>query len=282
ALINNKLVNCVVDTGSAISIIHPNVVTSINATINNSAGPIVKFANSETTELNQHIDVNVVFRESSVNIPMFVSDTLPFEALLGIDWCIDSNVVITCDSEKCEVEPTANEIHCNSIQTTPQSLDFATASKITLPARCAQWINLETNSKVTGSLLLQPLSDVSTLFSIPFAVCSVVQGETGIYAVNPTDHDITLKKGYRIAFSDFSDPEQTNVNTVSASAEAESKFDINPLLPKQERQKISRLLRKYAKLFKPYENDHKPAFEHEIELEKGTKPIHQRPYRAAL
>ncbi|RWS24681.1 hypothetical protein B4U80_10857 [Leptotrombidium deliense] len=248
----------------------------IKATIKNNEGPVVKFANSETAELNQSIEANVIFRESSVNIPMFVSDSLPFNALLGIDWCIDSNVVITCDSEKCDVEPTANQIPCNLINTRPTTLNFVTESEITLPARSAQWIQLNTNSNVTGSLILQPLTEFTNIFSIPFAVCSVVQGKTGLYAVNHLNRDISLKKGHKVALSDFSDPEEVNVNTVSTSAESETNFDINPSLPIEEQLRIKRLLWKYARLFKPNEKNRKPKFEHEIELVEEAQSAFDR------
>ncbi|RWS21825.1 hypothetical protein B4U80_11766, partial [Leptotrombidium deliense] len=247
-LINKHLVDCVVDTGSAISLINSSVVPRIGVRVEHCNGPVVTFANSQTDQLRMGINSEVVFRDNLVNQTFYVSDNLPFDAILGIDWCLNSNCVISCDASNCNVTPSGKTVNCSSV-IEQHCLDFTVNSDIVLPSRTALWIPLQTNTKITGSLLLQPLSDNHSKFSIPYAVCSVIDGITGLYAMNTSPFEVTIDAGTKVAMCNLRD--NASVSAINLEEKNDVQFDVNPDIPTVEKGRIHKLLKKYAQLFKP-------------------------------
>ena len=92
----------VIDTGSTISIVHPNLIEFLNESPKVKHGTRVRLLDSSLTELNQVIRLEVEIDEEFFLHEFYIYDKLRYQVLLGLDFCRKANFSINFDKDADE------------------------------------------------------------------------------------------------------------------------------------------------------------------------------------
>src|SRR5207253_7022683 len=90
--IRSMKIEAVIDSGATCSLIHATLAKALNLIIIEGFPISLKFGNSENQVAKNIAVTHVTYRMTSYSLPLYVSDSLPFQLLLGLNFLRCANI----------------------------------------------------------------------------------------------------------------------------------------------------------------------------------------------
>lgn len=200
ALVNSQPTQVIIDTGSAISIIHAEFLKTIphETFIHNTFH--CRTANATPLHFIGQIELDIQISNVNTKVIARVAINLITSMLLGNDW-IDANHVHLFGDEKRLTIPNQYG-HLTSISyVKPITLNYPAllTHEITLPAQSQTLVNIICQMNDATDLIFEPHNNlIKKLIFIPHSLVNITQNETIILVINAQKHQQTLSKHTRI------------------------------------------------------------------------------------
>src|SRR2546422_2445273 len=88
-------IEAVIDSGATCSLIHATLAKALDLTIVEGFPISLKFGNSDNQIARNIAMTHVTYRMTSYSLPLYVSDSLPFQLLLGLNFLKSANIRIS-------------------------------------------------------------------------------------------------------------------------------------------------------------------------------------------
>lgn len=249
----------------------------------------LKFANSEHSPVNRKTHANIMFDNTSVYHPLYPVPKLPYDLLLGLDYCKRAMLTITClpDDVKVGARPPTSHfmksvLPVNMIQLKPIDHVGRIVDTVTIPPRTTKGLQVRFDHLHAGTAMLLPTRTIvrkDKLICPPF-VGNIVNNELILAVANTGYQPITLHKDSQVCELDR---HEDDIDFIGDEPLEQISYNINKKLSTQQAMSIRALLSKHNNLFARSLKDLKMTnvVEHHIDLIPGTRPIVSRPYRMA-
>ena len=147
-IINGKKQKAVFDTGASISVIRETMAEKLKLRILDTNPSRLKYGNGSTETVNQVEIGNVKFGSKNYEQQFVISKNIKMDILLGLDFFHKFRVNISFKEEETSI------FHIDTFEKLPTK--FKLESDITIPARTAKWINMITEEKYNGDVVIMP------------------------------------------------------------------------------------------------------------------------------
>jgi hypothetical protein len=136
----------VIDTAAAISLMRKSLAMLLCLKKQNFAVIVSRLPNGDKVILNEAVSVNVSYMNASRNMTMYILETIAAPVLLGIDWCLKSDISINFDSESVNTSP--------KLPSVEKLFDYPLYANenLTVQPRATTWISCETQSDIKEAL----------------------------------------------------------------------------------------------------------------------------------
>ena len=200
ALVNSQPTQVIVDTGSAISIIHSEFLKTIPHEAFISQIFHCHTANATPLHFIGQIELDIQISNINTKVIARVATNLITSMLLGNDW-IDSNHVHLFGDEKRLTIPNQDG-HLTSIPyTKPITLNYPAllTQQIILPPQSQTLVDIICQVNDVPNLIFEPHDKlIRKLIFIPHSLVNVTQNKTTVLVINAQKHQQTLSKHTRI------------------------------------------------------------------------------------
>lgn len=226
------------------------------------------------------VQIPTKFANVTHTIPFFVSSSLPYECLVGLNFCYNFHINFAFDNHGIKV----------SVPPDHESSKFFNTSPTIVPSMSSTVIELSNDSFEHGDVIIDP--DDTNLGRLQCflhsSLCNVTDYKTNIVISNPTYAPVMIPAKMNIATLSMDNhhdlshhpKQETNYNNKRSKAKIND-FNINPNLGKEDQNKIKSVLDEFNHLFATdmAHLTQTNIIEHRIDLIDESKTIFTRPYR---
>ena len=273
------------DTGSSLSIISKKVLKEIECSnYQKCSVPILFLANGTAMVPFGRISFPVKVGKTDTDIDFIIYDGIPFDVLLGLDFCLKTKIKINFEN--------LNPIPENELEVLPFYMhDFkviddnrlCVKNDDTIQPMSGKWISITSESFIPKEFVYEPKQELfQKLRLLTFSsLISNDDNNTAIFIVNPNNYAIKLRKNMRVGSFHL-------VKNSAAAAEPRQnselkngkniKFNINEKLPENDKIKLESFLSSYRSIFacNTSELTRTNLITHKIETESSV-PVHSAP-----
>jgi len=198
--IYHQPVSAIVDTGSAISIIHSNLLKLLPHSNFVHNPHTCQAANSTPLKIIGQVELPIRIKHITTSITVHVSTNLITSILLGNDWINYYHVHLFGDQQRLTIPDACGRLLLIPY-TTPDSIQYPAllASQITIPAYSQALVEVTTQAHNATDLIFEPSHNHSSKFLfMPYTLVNVSDNHTRILLINARDRSQTLSKHTRI------------------------------------------------------------------------------------
>ena len=197
---NNRPTNAIIDTGSAISIIHQNFLKTIEHKDFKPSQKQCHTANSTSLNIIGKIEIEVKVKYIPTRINLYVSSDLVTNIILGNDW-IDSHHVHLYGDRKYLTIPNKNGKPIIIPYVKPNDINYVVllSEETIIPPQSQKIITVKTKLFDGNNLIFEPDNEFSTkLLLMPNALLNVHENKAQIVLINANEKSRTLPKNTRL------------------------------------------------------------------------------------
>ena len=269
----------VIDTGSTISIVHPNLIEFLNETPKVKHGTRVRLLDSSLTELNQVIRLEVELEDEIFLHDFYIYDKLRYQVLLGLDFCRKANISINFEKE------TEDKISNSDLLSKELKSDVRLKQEYMVPSKTLIKVDCQLEFNI-GLGYFKPDKRIKEEFFIDIQETIVEASDTcHIFVFNPKPIQTLLYNNLKIGtIQSISQNEMENL--LITNENNEKKFSDKPFIVESknpdELKEISKLLEANRDLFGENVGQLGRAIgvEHEINL-TTNEPVKLAAYRVS-
>ena len=194
----------VLDTGSHVSLVDRSVLDGIpNVVIEEVSYPVLRLANG-----NKMIPVGktklqiIAQNKPSLYIDFYIYDNLPFNFLLGLDFCTRSNVVIDFNTLK-QKENNFEDMpyYCHNFEKQKNDYSLRVFGNHNIGRNSGKWVTVKSYEKLSCDVIFTPnnLFFIKSHFIVNNAIYkSISEYSLDIFVINPTNIDQCLRKNTKV------------------------------------------------------------------------------------
>ena len=299
--VNHKIKTAVLDTGSQLNLISPDVATDFGAVFENLE-PVVnlQMANGSITEAKFGVKVMAKIGRKNYPMDLVVVPNLPFSVVLGLDFILRKDVRIIPGEEEMWIE--GDRFPLPDCRKGPRNMGLAVAEKVVIPARSEMAIGLNGKGSENGTVLCEGTKAASALGLLVATTVSKTSGGKVLARIaNPTTKAIEIPASVIIAQCEVvverKTAQETAPKTMVAMTAVEMEkrlgqakrlfkdtdLDMGANLTTDQKEMMLKLLDDYEEIMSKHESDTglTDLVEHQIETGNAA-PCHQAPYRISF
>jgi hypothetical protein len=197
---NNKPTDAIVDTGSAITIIHQDLLKTLHHKKFVYKTRQCTTANATPLNIIGQIELEIKIKHVKTYITADVATNLVTKLLLGNNWINEHRVHLFGDQQHLTIPDNTGQ-RLRIPYTEPEHLQYPTrlTNQVTLAPRSQTLVDVETQLSNANNLLFEPDRHYrSELTFIPHTLLNVSNHTTRILVINAHDHQRTLPKHTKI------------------------------------------------------------------------------------
>ena len=213
--VNHQPAEAIVDTGSAITIIHQDLLKTIHHRKFIHKTRQCTTANATPLNIIGQIELEIKLKHVTTHIIADVATNLITKLLLGNNW-INSHHVHLFGDQQCLTIPDSTGQPVRIPYTEPSHVQYPAilANQITLPPRSQRLVDIKTQLANSINLIFEPSEHLSTkLVFIPHTLLNVSNNTTQILIMNAQDRERTLSKNTKLG-TILQDPDLTECVTL--------------------------------------------------------------------
>lgn len=198
--IYHQPVQAIVDTGSAISIIHLNLLQRLPHANFVRNPRTCQAANSTPLKILGHIELPLRIKHIITSQIIYVASNLVTSLLLGNDWINTYHVYLYGDQQRLTLPDSRGQIF-SIPYTTPDFTQSAAllASQVTLGPHSQTLVDITTHISNASDLIFEPSHNHSSKFIfMPNTLVNVIDHRTRVLLINARDRSQTLSKHTRL------------------------------------------------------------------------------------
>ena len=199
-LVNNQPAQAIVDTGSAISIVHSQFLKTIRHKKFISTSHKCQTANSTPLDIIGQIELEVKVSNIKTTIITQVATNLITPILLGNDWINPNRIHLFGDEQRLTI-PDKNNHRISVPYIEPNNINYPATSvnQITLAPYSQTLVDVKCPLYRGEDLLFEPDENyTSKLIFIPYILANVEGNQSKILLINAHDNQHTIPKNTRI------------------------------------------------------------------------------------
>ncbi|CAF1539566.1 unnamed protein product [Adineta ricciae] len=199
-LVNNQPTQAIIDTGSAISIVHSHFLQTIRHKKFISTPHKCQTANSTPLDIIGQIELEVKISNTKTTIVAHVATNLITPILLGNDWINSNRVHLFGDEQRLTI-PDTNNSRISVPYIEPKNLNYPATSvnQVTLAPYSQTLIDVKCPLHRGEDLLFEPdIHYTSKLVFIPHTLVNVEGNQSKILLINAHNSQYTIPKHTRI------------------------------------------------------------------------------------
>ena len=208
----------VLDTGSSVSVINRAAIKTMpNVNIFPCSHPILKLANGSSMCPTGYILIDIEYETKVYPIKFYIYDGLPFEYLLGLDFCQLTKLNINFDKISKQ-----NDENSQTLKTLPfyyhendneikQYTNLYVSNYTAIPPMSGHWVNVKSKVAIPKEFLFY--ADNYFKHKTPLIIRNCIQkamskSHSLIFAVNTTSHWVHLRVGTKLGhFENYNNDE---------------------------------------------------------------------------
>ncbi len=238
--VNDQPSEAIVDTGSAISIIHLNFLKTIqhNKFIHKSYK--CQTANATPLNLIGQIELEINIKHIKTFIIAYVATNLITSILLGNDWINSNHVHLFGDQKRLTIPDRQHQL-ISIPYIEPMGINYPTllVNQITLPPYSQTLVDVTTQIANAKDLIFEPYGNhISKYIFTPHTLLNINDGKAKILLINGQDRQQTLSKNTRIGtisreatFSIFTTAHNSNTSHHPSNENVTGSFQHSRNLP---------------------------------------------------
>ena len=211
--LNSKLLRCVLDTGSSISLINNRAIHKIPSLyVKNCESPLLRMANNSSMSPVGQTTLDIVYNELEHKHLFYIYKDLPFDILLGIDFCKLFNVDIDFSRIKESCDNTFNQLPFNNNYMKKQNKNenhLYVVNNTNIPGSSGKWVKVKSEISLPKEYLFYYDRLFNTKTDLIMSDCinySNEKNETIIFVINYKSENVCLRKDTKIGrFEQFGD-----------------------------------------------------------------------------
>lgn len=198
--VNDQPTNSIIDTGSAVSIIHNKFLQTIQHHKFTYQPRTCSTANSTPLNLIGYIELQIKIKDITTSIVAYVSTNLITPILLGNDWINANHVHLYGDQQRLTIPNKIGQlISIPYLESCDIKYPALLLNEITLPPYSQIFVDVTTQIANATNLVFEPCGNFnSKLIFIPNLVLNVHQNKTKISLINAQNRQQTLSRNTRI------------------------------------------------------------------------------------
>jgi transposase InsO family protein len=219
--VNKKPTEAIVDTGSAITIIHQDLLKTISHCKFTHKIKQCTTANATPLHIIGQIELEIKIKHVTTHIIADVATNLITKLLLGNNWINSHHVHLFGDQQSLTIPDSTGQL-IRIPYTEPSHLQYPAllANQITLPPRSQMLVEIKTQLANAVNLIFEPTEYHSAkLVFIPHTLVNVSNNTTRILIMNAQDRQRTLSKNTKLG-TILQDPNLTECVTLVQPAAA--------------------------------------------------------------
>ena len=198
--VNNQPSEAIVDTGSAISIIHLDFLKTIQHKKSIYQHHTCRTANATPLKLIGQIQLEIKIQHMETSVVAYVSTNLITPILLGNDWINSNHVHLFGDQKRLTIPDQHGQV-ISIPYIEPNCINYPTllVNQITLPPYSQTLVDITTQINNANNLIFEPYGrHISKFIFIPHTLLSVNNNKTKVLLINAQNRQQTLSKNTRI------------------------------------------------------------------------------------
>ncbi|CAF4344322.1 unnamed protein product, partial [Adineta steineri] len=199
-LVNNQPTQAIIDTGSAISIIHSNFLKTIQHKKFIPISYKCQTANSTPLHLVGQIELEIKISNIKTTIVTYVATNLITTILLGNDWINSNHIHLFGDQQRLTIPDQYNRpISVSYVE--PNDINHAATlvNQITLPLYSQTLVDINCQLKHGEDLIFEPHDNyISKSIFMPHTLVNIKDNQTKILLINAQNRQQILSQHTRI------------------------------------------------------------------------------------
>ncbi|CAF1177889.1 unnamed protein product [Rotaria sordida] len=198
--VNNQPTEAIVDTGSAISIIHSNFLKTIHHQNFLYQTRLCQTANSTPLNIIGQIQLEIQIKSIKTYVTAHVATNLITSILLGNDWINSNHVHLYGDQKKLTIPDQYGQlISIPYVEPTSINYPALLVQQITLPPYSQQLVDITCQVTNANNLIFEPYErHISKFIFIPHTLLNINKNHTKVLLINAQNRQQTLSKNTRI------------------------------------------------------------------------------------
>ena len=295
--LNSFPLTMLLDTGSSLSIINSILIEKLpRIEIQRCCVPILKLANGSAMAPLGKAEVDIDFRGIVYNIQLYIYENVPFNGLLGLDFCLLSKLSIdfnTLSKTETSLENFPFYQHLYETDTTEKNIIISVNTKI--PKNTGLWVPVHSKCEISNEFSFIPDQFILTklnLISLE-SLNRKTNENSEVFIVNPNNYDITLRENTKIGKFETNfqiiheienniKPKDFTMEKSMVSAKSPITYNIESSLTPEQHKIVENFLNSYRDIFAKdlSELSRTHLVKHKIQL-MSDKPIQKPPYRTS-
>ncbi|CAF4146648.1 unnamed protein product, partial [Rotaria sordida] len=198
--VNDQPTEAIVDTGSAISIIHSNFLKTIHHHNFLSQTHLCQTANSTPLNIIGQIKLEIQIKSIKTYVTAHVATNLITSILLGNDWINSNHVHLYGDQRKLTI-PDQHDQFISIPYVEPTCINYSALliQQITLPPYSQQLVDITCQINNANNLIFEPYErHISKLIFMPHTLLDINKNQAKVLLINAQNRQQTLSKNTRI------------------------------------------------------------------------------------
>ncbi|CAF3398661.1 unnamed protein product [Rotaria sp. Silwood2] len=198
--VNDQPSEAIVDTGSAISIIHSNFLKTIRHRNFLYRTHLCQTANSTPLNIIGQIKLQIQLKSIKTYVTAYVATNLIASILLGNDWINLNHVHLYGDQQKLTIpDPQGQLISLPYVEPTSLNYPALLVHDITLPPYSQTLVDITCQIKQANNLIFEPYErHISTFIFMPHTLLNITENQAKVLLINAQNRRHTLSKNTRI------------------------------------------------------------------------------------
>ena len=223
------------------------------------------------------------FGNKTFTIKYVVSDSIPYDCILGIDFLRATGTHLMMDEMTARIGKV--KVPLRITLKPPRTCNISVVSKCVVKANSLQVVTAEVNQKLAGNAqtpgLCTPISSRQDALKMELALAIPIDSKVQLYMLNNSDKDVEIAEGANIGTFQ---PLPTKGSTIVAATSAilpGNQIDFNQLkcndLSSHQQLRLRKLINEYADLFS-HKLGRTKVIRHAIDTQ-NCRPVHTAPRR---
>ncbi|CAF3847361.1 unnamed protein product [Rotaria sp. Silwood1] len=198
--VNDQPTEAIVDTGSAISIIHSNFLKTIHHQNFLHQPQLCQTANSTPLNIIGQIKLEIKIKSIKTYVTAYVATNLITSILLGNDWINPNHIHLYGDQTKLTIPDQRGQlISIPYVEPTSINYPALLVHQVTLPPYSQKLVDITCQINVANNLIFEPYERHTSKFILtPHTLLNINKNQAKILLINAQDRYQTLSKNTRI------------------------------------------------------------------------------------
>ena len=194
--VNGISFQMIIDTGSAMSLMSKKAFDKIGESLTVCSKPLLRLANGSAMIPIGRSTVSISYDNTNTDQEIFIYEYLPFEVLLGLDYCSKTKLNIDFNKIKFTNDKTLEELpfytHTYESENIKQN-KIRISNDVNLKAMTGQTIKVSSDTNLPETFFFTPKVLNNNLI-LEECLCSNNKGQTVIFITNPNRYNVFLRK----------------------------------------------------------------------------------------